>query len=92
MVTLESASLHDFQLTVESVEGSEPVTAVVTINVDWTGADDIRTETFHGRGDHSAHRTVDATVSGTITIDFKVLRSKREPSASRLVMPPDRRR
>jgi hypothetical protein len=69
MVTLESAFVHDFQLTVEGVEASVPVVAGLTINLDWAGDDNIRTETFQSKGDHSAHRTVGAAVSGTVTIN-----------------------
>ena len=69
MVMLESATLDGFELEVTGVEGGVPVTVVLTLDLDWTGDGDIYIETFHGPGDHSAHRTVDASVDATVTIN-----------------------
>jgi len=69
MVTLESATLDGFELTVTGVEGQEPVTVVLTLDLTWTGDGAVYTETTHGTGDHSAHRTVAAAVAGTLTIE-----------------------
>jgi hypothetical protein len=69
IVALESATLDGFEMTVTGVEGGDPVTVVMTLDFTWTGEGDVFTETIHGPGDHSAHRTVAATVSGTLTIE-----------------------
>jgi hypothetical protein len=69
IVALESAILDGFEMTVTGVEGDDPVTVVMILDFIWTGDGDVFTETTHGDGDHSAHRTVAATVSGTLTIE-----------------------
>lgn len=69
IVTLESATLDGFELTVTGAEGQDPVTVVLALDLTWTGDGAVYTETIHGRGDHSAHRTVAAAVAGTLTIE-----------------------
>lgn len=69
MVTLGSATLDGFELTVTGVEGDDEATVVVTLDLVWTGYGTVWTETSHGTGNHSAHRTVAATVDATLTID-----------------------
>lgn len=69
IVTLESATLDGFVLTVTGVEGENEVTVVLTLDLTWTASGSVFTEITSGRGDHSAHRTVAATVDGTVTID-----------------------
>jgi hypothetical protein len=69
IVTLKSATLDGFELTVTGDEGGNEVTVVLILDVTWTGDGPVFTEVTSGGGDHSAHRTVAATVSGTITIE-----------------------
>lgn len=69
IVTLESATLDGFELTLTGVEGNAAVTVVLILDLAWTPEGGVYTATTHGRGDHSAHRTVAATVSGTVTIE-----------------------
>lgn len=69
MVMLESATLDGFEVEVTGVEGGVPVTVTLTLDLEWTGAGDIYVETLHSPGDHTAHRTVDASVDGTVTIN-----------------------
>jgi hypothetical protein len=69
IVTLETASLDDFALTVDGFEGEEAVSVALTLSVSWTGDGDVFTETLHSPGDHTAHRTVAAAVDATVTID-----------------------
>lgn len=69
IVTLESATLDGFELTITGVEGQDPVTVVLTLDLTWTGDGAVYTETTHSHGDHSAHRTVAAAVAGTLTIE-----------------------
>lgn len=68
IMKLESATLDGFELTLTGVEGDDTATVVLILDLVWTPEGGVYTETTHGRGDHSAHRTVDATVSGTVTI------------------------
>ncbi len=70
-VTLESASLHGFQLLVSGSEDGNDVNAFLTLDLDWTAFGDIFTEIIRDpayQGSHSAHRSVDATVAGTVTV------------------------
>ena len=69
IVTLETATLDSFTLTITGVEDNAPVTAVLTLDFAWTASSAPFTETIHARGNHSAHRTVAATIDGTFTID-----------------------
>jgi hypothetical protein len=69
IVALESATMDGFELTVTGVEGDDAVTVVMTLDFAWTAEGDVFTETNHGPGDHSAHRTVAATVSGNLMIE-----------------------
>jgi len=69
IVTLESATLDGFELTLTGLEGDDAATVVLTLDLVWTPEGGVYTETTHGPGDHSAHRTVEATVSGTVTIE-----------------------
>ena len=69
IVQLESATLDGFELTLTGVEGDDAATVVLNLDLAWTAEGGVYTETTHGPGDHSAHRTVDATVSGTVTIE-----------------------
>lgn len=66
---LESATVDGFELTLTGVEGDDTATVVLTLDLAWTPEGRVYTETTHGPGDHSAHRTVAATVSGTVTIE-----------------------
>ena len=69
IVELTSASLDGFQLTIQGVEGESDVTATFTMNVDWSAAGSVYTQTSHDPGQYTAHRTVDATVDATISVD-----------------------
>ena len=69
IVTLESATLDGFELTLTGVEGDDAATVVLILDLAWTPEGGVYTATTHGRGDHSAHRTEAATVSGTVTIE-----------------------
>jgi len=69
IVKLESATVDGFELTLTGVEGDDAVTVVLILDLAWTPVGGVYTETTHGPGDHSAHRTVDATISGTVTIE-----------------------
>ena len=69
IVALESATVDDFEMTVTGVEGDDPVTVVLNLDLAWTAEGAVYTETTHGRGDHSAHRTVAAAVGGTVSIE-----------------------
>lgn len=69
IVMLESATVDGFALTLTGVEGDDAATVVLDLDLAWTPDGGVFTETTHGPGDHSAHRTVAATVSGTVAIE-----------------------
>ncbi len=69
IVTLESATLDGFELSITGHEGENEVAVVLTLNVTWTATGEVFTEITSDSGDHSAHRTVAATVSGTVNIE-----------------------
>jgi hypothetical protein len=69
VVSLSSATLDGYQLTVGGFDGDAEVSAVIVLDVAWSAVGDTYTQTQHVRGNVSTHRTVDAATDATMTVD-----------------------
>lgn len=69
IVTLSSATLDGYQLTVGGFDGDAEVNAVIVLDVAWSAVGDPYTQINHVRGNVSTHRTVDAATDATMTVE-----------------------